>query len=491
MNATVGAPNAGKGVFTGVPSSYQDLFATLVFLLALFLLGDVVCRRIFRIVPPLVGYIVIGTSMGPEGLNWIPHVGAWVILGNLGLVLLIAQAGLEMDLDILKQIGLRGFVSAVVGLILPISIGMLLSWAALGQTGSTVIAIGCCFGPTSAGISINVLGQCNVLKMPIGKFIVAAAIVDDMLALLILSQLQALTVHGNVNLTDVLIPIVSGFSWLVLGSAMALYAVPSIFNKLFAWSTLPPVSRVLDFFRLDRPKADCCISRSDDGDKAAFSLVSFIALLFILLPATDYSKASYLLGAFLSGLSFCQVPGLDERFETEFKRVIKWLMKVFFAATIGFQVPISLFGDPVVIGRGFLLGLALLGKIAVGPITTPKFDGETMRRWRGDHLRDCAVVGFSMAGEAEFSFIVAVFGLTEGLIPPNIYASVVLAILLSTIASPLLLRITLALYPYSSPVLDDGDDDDDDDEADESGESRRPADATNSDEEYETQTLSM
>lgn len=430
--------------FTGVSSSYEELYAVLIFFLTLFLLGDVFCRRALRIVPPLVGYIATGLIMGPEGLDWIPFEEAWVLLGNLGLVLIITQAGLEMDLEILKKVGVRGFIMGVVGSILPISLGMLVSWAALDQTGSSVIAIGCCFGPTSAGIAINVLGQCGVLEMPIGQLIVAAAIVDDILALLVLSQLQALTSQGDVSLAAIVVPIVSAFSWLFLGGALALFVAPSLFAKLFEWTRIQSFESFLNVFRLDPSKP-----RDSGEDKPSFALISLLGLLFALLPATYYSQASYLLGAFLAGLAFCQEPAeLEARFRKEFKKVIDWLMKIFFAATIGFQVPVSLFGDPKVIGRGFLLSVALFGKMLVGPLLTPKF-GENMQRWRGDHLRDCAVVGFSMAGEAEFAFVVAVFGVTEGLIPPDLYASVVLAILLSTIISPLLLRTTLAFFPYS------------------------------------------
>jgi len=439
-------------LFTGVPSSYEDLFAGLLFFLALFLLGDVICRRCLKIVPPLVGYILTGVILGPEGFDFIPLEEAWVLLGNLGLVLLITQAGLEMDLDILKTIGVRGCIMAFIGSLLPVSLGMFLSWIAFDQTGNTVIAMGCCFGPTSAGIAINVLGQCNILERPIGQLIVAAAIVDDILALLVLSQLQALTGQGDVAIADIVVPIVSAFGWLFGGGAVALYLAPKAFDRCYILTRTETAKRIWKAFQLD--------PSGKNADEATFkeglSLTMMMGLLFALLPATYYSRASYLLGAFLAGLAFCQEPKLEERFRREFHKVIHWLMMLFFAASIGFQVPVSILADRTVIGRGFLISLALLGKVAVGPLLTPLFDDD-MRRWRGKHLRDCAVVGFSMAGEAEFAFVVAVFGVTEGLIPPDLYASIVLAILMSTIVSPLLLRSTLAFFPYEAkPSLQDG-----------------------------------
>ena len=90
------------------------------------------------------------------------------------------------------------------------------------------------------------------------------------------------------------------------------------------------------------------------------------ALLLGLMPATHYCKASFLMGAFLAGLTFCRSHDLHHLFGTQFKRVLQWLMRIFFSASIGFQVPIKDFGNGTVIWQGLLFTVALLGKIAVG-----------------------------------------------------------------------------------------------------------------------------
>jgi len=161
------------------------------------------------------------------------------------------------------------------------------------------------------------------------------------------------------------------------------------------------------------------------------------------------------MGAFLSGLAFCQdSTSLDTLFRRQFKQVMIWLMKIFFAATIGFQVPIRSFANRKVVQTGFFFTLALLGKFAVG-LLTPNFDQTAVKYFRGTHLRDCVLVGLSMMGEAEFAFVVALFGFTEGLVPPDMYASIVLAILMSTIISPFLLRTVLALWKNNPEDLED------------------------------------
>ena len=281
-----------------------------------------------------------------------------------------------------------------------------------GASWKNALVAGCSFGPTSAGIAMNVLSQCNVLQTPVGQLVIAAAIVDDILALVILSQLQVFTKNSSVSLVEIVLPIASAILWLIVGGTFALFIFPNLHMKL------------IDLL------AKC---KSNSLQSSQISLLCLFILLFVLLPATYYTRASYLMGAFLSGLAFCQdSTGLDTLFRRQFKQVMTWLMKIFFASTIGFQVPIRSFTNGKVIKIGFFFTLALLGKFAVGLLTPNFHDKTTVRQFRGIHLRDCVLVGLSMMGEAEFAFIVALFGFTEGLVPPDIYSSIVFAILMSS-----------------------------------------------------------
>jgi hypothetical protein len=122
---------------------------------------------------------------------------------------------------------------------------------------------------------------------------------------------------------------------------------------------------------------------------------------------------------------------------------MQWLMRIFFAATIGFQVPLKYFGSGVVIWQGCVFALALLGKLAVG-FLVPNFTQSA--RFTGFHLRDCLITGFSMAAEGEYAFVIAVFSVDSWLINKDFYASVVLAVLMSTIIPPFLLKFTTSYY---------------------------------------------
>jgi Kef-type K+ transport system membrane component KefB len=438
------------------------LYRSMLYLLALYIAGDLICGKFLKVIPPLVGQIGMGMLLGPQGLAWVPSTTNWPLLGELGLVLLLCQAGLEMDFDVLKQVGPRGAFMALVGSLLPTSIGFGLAYWVLGVSVESALAVGCSFGPTSAGIALNVLQPCGVLKTALGQLIVAIAIVDDIIALVVLSQLQALTAE-TVSASAIAVPIVSALLWLFVGGAVALYVMPKLLTQLTRmeeklWldnnhhktrdNNTPPTT-----VSSDDGEGEETLSKAESTSFLNTLTLSHITiLLFALLPATYYSKASHLLGAFLAGLSACQQSNAAEKYNQELDRIIKWLLRIFFGASIAFVIPVELFQDATVIGRGFLLALALLGKLMTGLLLTPVqlevsgSSSHSRRRFDRRHVRDCLVVGFSMAGEAEFAMLVAGFGFGEGLLEEDIYASTVFAILLSTILSPCLLRLTLALF---------------------------------------------
>lgn len=251
---------------------------------------------------------------------------------------------------------------------------------------------------------------------PVGQLIISAAVIDDMIALVVLSQLEALV--GELTVASILIPVVSAVGFLILGGYAAIFILPPLIEKHI-------------------------LSRFKEENHARVEMAIMFAMVLALMPATYYAKASYLMGCFVAGLTFCSSHALHHLFVRQFKRLLQWLMRIFFAASIGFQVPIKDFADTTIIWQGLVYTLALLGKVGVG-FMVPNFTQGG--KFRGNHLRDCLITGFSMAAEGEFAFVIAVFAVDAALIHPDLYASVVLAVLLSTIIPPFLLRFTISYY---------------------------------------------
>jgi hypothetical protein len=173
------------------------------------------------------------------------------------------------------------------------------------------------------------------------------------------------------------------------------------------------------------------------------ALAIMLAFVIGMMQATHFTKSSHLMGAFIAGLVFCTDHELHLHFGSQFKRILQWLMRIFFASTIGFQVPIQNFGQGKVLWQGFVFTLALLGKLCVG-FLVPNFTQS--RKFSGMHLRDCLIVGCSMAAEGEFAFVIAAFAFDAKLIEKDLYSSVVLAILMSTVIAPFSLRFTISYF---------------------------------------------
>ena len=306
--------------------------------------------------------------------KFVPSPVSFVMLGEIGLILLVIEAGIDIDLTTLKLIGTRGMLIAVVGSFLPIVFAFIIAIGLDPTNIQSAIAAGACFGPTSLGIAMNILRQAKLVNTPVGQLIVSAAVIDDMIALIILSQLSALA--GEVTVASVLVPIVSALAFLGLGGYVAVYILPPFLDKYY-------------------------YTRFKKENNGAAGLALMFLFLFAMMPATYYAKSSFLMGAFLSGLVFCRNHDVHVRFVTQFKRLLQWLMRIFFAASIGFQVPIKDFGSGKVIGYGILFTLALLGKLAVG-FMVPNFN--VCDKYKGLHLRDCLCTGFSMVRRSSIKY---------------------------------------------------------------------------------------
>jgi hypothetical protein len=246
----------------------------------------------------------------------------------------------------------------------------------------------------------------------------------------ILSLLHAFA-DDDASTMDIILPIVSALGFLIIGGGLVVTIIP----------------RWIEHFILSH-----CSTMG--WDRGWVSLGIMFPLMFAFMPLTFSARSSPLLGTFLAGLTFCSNSSAHDMYLDQFKRITQWLMRIFFAASIGFQVPVKSFTSHKVALHAFFFTAALLGKVATGALV-PNFAPAAMTcgcacsdspKGRSHHMRDRLIVGFSMAAEAEFAFIIAVFCVTHNLIDQEQYAAIVLAVLLSTIIAPSLLRSTFHYF---------------------------------------------
>ena len=181
----------------------------------------------------------------------------------------------------------------------------------------------------------------------------------------------------------------------------------------------------------------------NDGDRQLVMFSMMACLMMAYLPLLNYTKASYLTGAFLAGLTFSQVEHCHHQFTENMHHLMTWLIRVFFSASIGFQVPVKQFADPYVIGWGFIFYLCVIAKLPL-MFYVPRF--EDTKGSFDPLLRDRLITGFAMTCRGEFSFIIAAFALGEGLFNAQVYAAIVWAVLFSCITSPFILLNIIKLF---------------------------------------------
>ncbi len=140
---------------------------------------------------PLVGEILVGMLLGPDGAGFVPENSAVVLVGDFALCLLVMEGGLSIDIGALKSVGPIAFAIAVSGTMLPIALGSAYM-SACGYGVTAGVAAGTSLSSTSIGMATKVLQTLGELTSPLGNLVCVAAMVDDVLSLVILAVVSNL-----------------------------------------------------------------------------------------------------------------------------------------------------------------------------------------------------------------------------------------------------------------------------------------------------------
>ncbi|KAG7368255.1 sodium/hydrogen exchanger [Nitzschia inconspicua] len=370
--------------------------------------------------PSLVGEIVTGFVLGPPLLDFVPYPQAMVLIGSFGLIGLLLDSGINLDIAQLRETGTRAVSMAVTGTVLALGVGLGMGYLANDGDFRSSFAIGAAFAPSSFGVASQVLSKGEVLNTPMGQVIVATSVIDDILGLILLSIMEVL-VMDTPRVIDYIVPFLSSFGYLLLLGFVGIKIIPQFLEQ----KILPRV-------------------HEDSRGTVGFSLLFIILSLY--LPLMYYSGASYLTGAFLAGLSFSQINSVHSRYLSSGHHLKIWLMRLFFASTIGFQVPVQYFTDGNVLNWGFLYMIPVLAKVPLG-LQVPRFSKDVPKDFPyNPYRRDVLITTLAMLCRGEFNFIVASFALSAGVLDPEQYAAVVFAILCSAIIAPLALSKIIRHY---------------------------------------------
>lgn len=393
--------------------TFEEIFRVVLFIVSIHYVGEL--GAVIKM-PRLVGQIFTGIVLGPQVLDFVPFEESLVLLGEIGLIMLMFQAGIEVDVTLIQASGTLAVLMSVICAVLATGCGMGVGMA-LGVDFQGAFSIGATFAQTAIGTCMPVLQGGGLMNAPVGQMILAATMIDDMIALTLLSVMGSFGTD-SVSITVYLIPVASSVFWLIVLGGMAIFIAP----------------RVIDGFIL--PKV-----RRQNQHAVLYLLMTGVSLAY--MPLFKYTKSSYLMGATLAGMTFSQCELGPEAF-SQCGLLYEWLMKLFFAASIGFQIPVQLFGESRVWFIGAIFVCTAVPIKAVGSFFVPKSQGDDAMV--NLHMRDQIVTGLSMTTRGGFGFLISAYALNADLIDVEMYASVVLSILIATIFPSYALNFVLIWY---------------------------------------------
>ena len=321
--------------------TFEDMLRVVIFLLVTW-----ICANISNYIgfPTLVGEIIAGIVLGPPVLDFCPYPDAMVLIGNFGLIGLILNSGIDLDIAQLKDTGTRAICLAICGTVLALGAGLGVGSISPSNTIISALAVGAAFAPSSWGVASQVLSKGEFLNTVTGQLIVATSVVDDILGLIMLSILQVF-VKESPTTFDFIKPFLASFGHLIVLGGIGILIIPRVMQHY----VLPQIQ--------------------SESHKDWVSIGIMFCLLIVYMPLMNYTGASYLTGAFLAGVSFSQLHHVHATFATSTKEVMVWLMRIFFAATIGFQVPVKYFHNPTVLLWGAKFRKCLFPFVWVTPIS--------------------------------------------------------------------------------------------------------------------------
>ena len=367
--------------------------------------------------PSVIGELFAGVVLGPSLLGWIEPVETIKLMAEIGIILLLFEVGLETDVKRLVRTGMKSFVVAIAGFVLPLILGFALGYWVFGLSLLVSLFIGGTLTATSIGITVRVLSDLKRQQAPEGQIVLGAAVLDDVMGVVLLALLYEFSIGGGVSLINAgkVLMFVGAFFVLAPVAAKLISLVIRRFDAVSEIPGLLPTTIV--------------------------SLVLFFAWLAHVLGAPE------LLGGFAAGLALSRrffLPlGIalhtDEdfahRIEDQMKPIVHLFTPIFFV-----YVGLSLNLREIDWGSTFIwaFSLSLLVAAIAGKLVGAFFIREPWAaRW---------VIGMAMIPRGEVGLIFAELGRVSGILSNEVYAGMVIVIALTTLLPPFIMKWFYAHY---------------------------------------------
>jgi Kef-type K+ transport system membrane component KefB len=399
--------------------------------------------------PAVLGELLMGTILGNMflcGIDFFQPMKSDVylqFLGEIGIVILLFQVGLESNIKQMQSIGIRAFFVAIIGVLAPYLLGRYLAGPYLmpGFSDQTYIFLGATLTATSIGITARVFKDFNIMNSKESKIIIGAAIIDDIIGLVILAIVTAIIQNGTFDIHELLITSCLALGFLIASILGGSYLAP-FFGK---W-----------------------LSHIHAGQ--SMKLTFALSLGFLLAYLADAIGLSPIIGAFSAGLMLdsthfkdfrsshliqeLQTIGQNQQSEVETKilsvaeranekhieeliaPIGQFTTPIFFIIT-GMSVDLMAFTQTSTLLLGILLTIiAIIGKLLSGFAA-----GKGVKHW---------LIGWGMVPRGEVGLIFASVGKSLGVINANEYSVIIMVIISTTFISPIMLNYLIKRYQFVS-----------------------------------------
>lgn len=425
---------------TATPSEYSPIVLTgvLLSLIVIYIaskLGGELSRKMD--LPPVLGELVAGVLVGASVLHLLvfPEGGATAsdsviisilqfigdltpdaassifeaqsevvsVLAEIGVIILLFEIGLESDLKELSKVGYQATVVACVGVAVPFGAGTIGLISLFNFPAIPAIFAGAALTATSIGITSKVLSEIGQLKSREGQIIVGAAVIDDILGIIVLAVVASLAKTGEVDIANVIYLIVSATAFLI-GSIL----LGKFFNKSF-------------------------VAIADKLQTRGNIIIPALVFAFFMAFIGNAIHLEAILGAFAAGLVLDETDKRKE-LDEQVKPIADILVPIFFI-TVGAKVDLGVLNPAIPTNREgliiatFLITVAIIGKVVTG--------------WAvfGQPGINRVAIGVGMIPRGEVGLVFAGIGAASGVLDKPLQAAIIMMVILTTFIAPPLLRL--------------------------------------------------
>jgi len=360
--------------------------------------------------PQVVGALLAGIILGPSGLGFLQSNDFIVMTAEIGVIMLMFLAGIDTDLEEMKETGLQACLIAVMGVFVPMILcGAVYFFFFEDQfTMYNLLKasfVGSVFSATSVGITVETLSEMGKLKSKTGTTLLSAALIDDILGIVVLSFLTGFS-SGEGSPLIVMLKIAGFFVFTILVGV----TIMRLFNYI----------------------------AKDHWHNRRVAIWALAFCFILSYCAEALFGVADITGAFFAGLILCNVAKCREYVAKKIQISSYMLFTPVFFASVGMKTDLTTMNMEILVFALVLLVAAVLSKI-IGCGAAARLSGMT--------THEATVTGIGMVARGEVALMVAQKGINAGMIDPAILPAVVLCVVCCALLTPVLLKLSISRGP--------------------------------------------